>query len=563
MPGVAAAVIVLVLVFTAVPDVTARPGAPALLMLAVQLVCCLPWTRRLRGWWMPPAQAVLFVLGGPAAFLAATVLLVARGWLRWAAFALVVAATGVLYAGPDVYTTATAIGNAATQGLAIAALTRLSELRDGLRAARGELAAMSVARERERAGRDLEAVLGSALSRIIGLAAAGDADGTAAVARTAAARVRRPPAEVLTPLPRDLTPRLALPVVVAVYAWVPAVASVLVWRAEAPVWMRAAQQVGVVGIAVVQAYHTVPRPPDIRPRYAAWTVPAQMALCALPLLSPDRPYPQFLGWAAASILAVLRPRAAWPLAAVFAAAGAAVVAVRAGSAGAVASMLLDTVSTATLFYGLALLTNLVYEVRQARAAVATMAVARERRRISSDVHDLLGSGLSAIIVKADLAAGAPAEAAGQLADIGALARRALGELRAIPGADEPGLSLRTELDAGREVLAAAGVAAEVDAAPPGLPERADALLAVVLREAVTNVLRHSRARTCAVTVAYADGEAVLAVADDGAPVAPPGPPGQGVANLTERVRAAGGRLTAGRTDAGFALTVRIPARATG
>ncbi len=203
------------------------------------------------------------------------------------------------------------------------------------------------------------------------------------------------------------------------------------------------------------------------------------------------------------------------------------------------------------------------ELRRTREELADAAVARERERFSRDLHDTLGHTLSVMVVKAAvvrrLAPTDPVAAAGHAADIEDVGRRAMAQLRdTVDGALAP--SLRDELREARTALAAAGIRATVPSAPP-VPTSAAAPLAWVLREAVTNVLRHSGASECRVDVTC-DGERVrLTVADDG--VGGPAMSGDGgrrggLDGLRERLAAAGGGLDAAPGGGGFVLTAWVP-----
>jgi len=208
--------------------------------------------------------------------------------------------------------------------------------------------------------------------------------------------------------------------------------------------------------------------------------------------------------------------------------------------------------------------RLVAELRSTREALADAAVAQERLRFSRDLHDLLGHTLSVIVVKAEvvrrIAERDPAAAAAQAADIEQVGRRALVEIReAVTGYRETGLT--AELSRAKAALTAAGISAEVLRTAEVLPEEADRLLAWVVREAATNVVRHSGAGRCEIEVTLEDGAAVLTVADDGdfPASAPPPTPGNGLRGLGERVRDAGGQLSTGpRPEGGFRLTARLP-----
>nr|WP_273474215.1 histidine kinase [Nocardiopsis sinuspersici] len=220
-----------------------------------------------------------------------------------------------------------------------------------------------------------------------------------------------------------------------------------------------------------------------------------------------------------------------------------------------------------MFYGLALLTHLVSQVNEARQAIAAIAVAKERRRIMADVHDLLGYGLSAITVKAEVAARAPERADTEFRDIARMARRALADLRAVPYED-PEVSLHVEGASAREILTAAGVDVRLDIDTGLLAGQADTLLATVVREAVTNVIRHSRARNATVQAVSTGTHVCLRVINDGVSHDTAGVQGDtraarrggnGIANLTARVAVAGGALTAGPTgDGGYELAVTLP-----
>ncbi|TDC74810.1 histidine kinase [Actinomadura sp. 7K507] len=586
----AAVVIVLVLAGLLVAPDQSAPVAVTAAMLALQLVHSLPWTRRFRdryGHWTLAAQAVLLPLGGPAGFLGASILLIAPRRARWPLFAAVVAAAGALHTA-DLYTCLNAMGNALCQGLLVFALTRLSDLRDELAATRGELAAGSVAVERARVSDALENALGTALSEIIRLASERRPDAILERATAARAEVRRAPEPApgppSVPPPGDLTPRTALPIVVIGHLWYPVIAIVYLVSVGPPPALLALYIADIVAVVAVQAHHVRPRPPGVAPRHAAWTLPVQAVLAAAPLLSPERPYPQLMWLAAGGILIVLagRPWWAWPLFAAYVALVPATLLARGGGALDALVWTAETAGGAMMFFGLALLTHLVYQVREVRMSLAMLAVARERRRIARDVHDLLGSGLWTIMVKADLAARAPGADGGTggdagehgddaLAGIAAAARRTLGDLRAIPDDGTVALSTAEELDSARDLLTAAGVDVTVRW-PDDLAaaEPVDAVLATVLREGVTNVMRHSTARHCLIE-ASRDGDLIrLRVRNDGTATepggqrGPGGEPGQGVTNLSARVGALGGTLTAGPLpDARFELSVLQPARVGG
>lgn len=212
------------------------------------------------------------------------------------------------------------------------------------------------------------------------------------------------------------------------------------------------------------------------------------------------------------------------------------------------------------------LTLTVEELRVAREALAHRAVDEERLRIARDLHDLLGHSLSLISIKGELAGrllpDSPAEAAREVHEIERAARDALRQVRtAVIGYRQP--TLRGELAAARELLSAAGVhAVIVDDAGP-LPAAADGLLAWTVREAVTNVIRHSRARSCEIRATRCGDRASVSVIDDGRGTSMPAPSaGSGLTGLRERATAAAACLTTGPSPGGgfrVALDVAVDA----
>jgi two-component system sensor histidine kinase DesK len=198
------------------------------------------------------------------------------------------------------------------------------------------------------------------------------------------------------------------------------------------------------------------------------------------------------------------------------------------------------------------------ELAEAREELAHRAVAEERMRFARDLHDLLGHSLSLIALKSELAGRLaerdPGRARQEMADVESAARQALAEVRdAVSGYRQ--VSLAQALVEARSALSAAGIALNPPTAVDPLPAPVDAVLGWVVREGVTNVLRHSGATTVTVTLGTAEDDVVLGVADDGR--GSTAPSGAGLSGLAERVRRLGGDLrTTG--DGGFRLTARLP-----
>jgi two-component system sensor histidine kinase DesK len=205
----------------------------------------------------------------------------------------------------------------------------------------------------------------------------------------------------------------------------------------------------------------------------------------------------------------------------------------------------------------------IAELRRAREELARSAVDAERLRFARDVHDLLGHTLSVMVVKAQLvrklAARDPELAAQQAADIEETGRQALTEVRkAVTG--YRGRGLTREIDAARAALADAGIAAIIRQDGPPVADETDAVLGWVVREGVTNVIKHSGCQRCEISVRHERGTASVEITDNGhgSVTAPLPPGGHGLGGLTERVAAAGGTLEAGpRPCGGFRLAAAI------
>lgn len=194
------------------------------------------------------------------------------------------------------------------------------------------------------------------------------------------------------------------------------------------------------------------------------------------------------------------------------------------------------------------------EVR-AEASRSSLALVAERERVARDVHDVLGHSLTVLSVKAELAGRLidvdPDRARAELVSIQETARQALAEVRATVGGLRAG-NLEAELAAAPTVLADAGVETRVIGDVSDTDPRHRTLLAWVLRESVTNVVRHAQASHVGITLAE-DG---LSVTDDGTGVA--GAEGNGLRGMRERVTAAGGTLDLSSTTPGTRVEVRLP-----
>lgn len=194
-----------------------------------------------------------------------------------------------------------------------------------------------------------------------------------------------------------------------------------------------------------------------------------------------------------------------------------------------------------------------HKLRMAQEEVERMAAVAERERIARDMHDVLGHTLSLIVLKAELASRLAERdtqrAAAEMRDVEDVARRALTEVRAaIRGYHA---TLPDEVSRARAMLKAAGIRAEIEVHEAALPQGVEETLALALREAVTNVVRHSGASRC--TIRLADGnDYTLEIADDGRGF--DGVEGGGLRGMRERAESLGGRI---ERDVGDGMRIRV------
>lgn len=198
------------------------------------------------------------------------------------------------------------------------------------------------------------------------------------------------------------------------------------------------------------------------------------------------------------------------------------------------------------------------KLRLAHDEVEHLAKVAERERIARDMHDLLGHTLSVVVLKSELAAKLvardPARAQQEIREVEAVSRQALTEVRrAIQGYRTRGL--KAELQSVRPALDAAGIALHVELPPLALPAAAEGVLALALREAVTNIARHSGAHNCWVGLKADHSTVSLEVRDDGR--GGQSADGSGLSGMRERARALGGEVVR-EASAGTRLLVSLP-----
>jgi two-component system, NarL family, sensor histidine kinase DesK len=220
-------------------------------------------------------------------------------------------------------------------------------------------------------------------------------------------------------------------------------------------------------------------------------------------------------------------------------------------------ILFGTLVAALAIWGISQAINRSIEVLAVREENARLALEDERNRFARDLHDILGHSLTVITVKAELAQRLfdvdPARARAEVADLERLSRDALADVRrAVDGYRE--LTLPGELARARTALEAAEIEARLPNSTDDVPSALRELFAWTIREGVTNVVRHSRASTCTVTLTSTSAE----VADDGRGTGGSVVAGNGLHGLRERAAAVGATVVTTPLEQGFSLKVVGP-----
>ncbi|WP_163510531.1 sensor histidine kinase [Fodinicola acaciae] len=584
------------------------PGGGAVLaaLFVLPLLYAVPlgrafWARH--AGWLLAVQAMLTYaplavfgqrwINAAAGLLAGLLLLTVRAPRSWPLFGAVVvveaariAVLGIPWNGPkSAFYTWMLVAPVVT-GLALFGLVRPADLVATLRAARTELAELAVAAERRWSADRLRTAIGDNLEATTEHVRAAiavlptDRDAARAELTAAAKAARRGLEQVRTAVAADQPRPASLPSTSGVAPRLARVTLAVVLAGQAViltanVLVAGGSAVAIASIAVLvalQLHHSLGWRAAARPRGWPFTLAVQTLLPFAWFPAYDWNILTLAGFAAGSAVLLLPRRWGWSaFVAVVTGVGVAWslpvlglyygIGNRAvyGVATDSATVLYQAGAAATagiVVYGLSRLPDLAEQVEAVRRQLASAALARERERVAQDTHDLLGLGLSALALKSDLAGklvGRDDErASGELAAMLRLAGQARADLRSVT-VGESAVSLQSELAAARTLLTSAGVSVDVRGTA-ALPEQVDAVLATVLREAVTNVLRHSDARWCEIEVAI-DG---VRVVNDGVRDEATERRGRGLANMSSRASALGGEVSASRDGDRFELTVRVP-----
>ncbi|WP_164291554.1 histidine kinase [Streptomyces sp. SID11385] len=301
-------------------------------------------------------------------------------------------------------------------------------------------------------------------------------------------------------------------------------------------------------------------------RYRNWLVPVQFLLTFLPFTTFEEAWMPLPGLFSGSVLLVLPTAAAWSTFALVTL-GEGLLYLSAGPGWAEAlSGVVSVVLTGLGVFGLSRLSDLVSEVHDSRVALSRLAVEHERLRFARDLHDLLGYGLSATTAKCELARRLlPADedrTRQELTEVLEIARKALADVRKVASGYRE-LSLDKEVGDAAWMLRALHVHTVSRVECGTLPRHVDAELATVVREGITNMLRHGAPGRCTITAVRQSATVRLRLTNDGVRAGPSATGGSGGAadcggrgldNLAARIEALGGRLVAGvRGDGWFVL----------
>ncbi len=205
-------------------------------------------------------------------------------------------------------------------------------------------------------------------------------------------------------------------------------------------------------------------------------------------------------------------------------------------------------------------------MRLAQAEIEQLAVSAERERIGRDLHDLLGQSLSVISLKSQLARrlldSEPGRSRAELEEIERTAREALREVRrAVAGYRH--VQIATELVKARVALEAAAIELDTRTPPLDLDPETESVLALALREAITNVVRHSGANRCRIRTRSEVGKVWLEIEDDGSSKGGHVQQGSGLLGMRERLEALGGELEllpSRFASSGILLRASLPAQ---
>ncbi|WP_157968555.1 sensor histidine kinase [Streptomyces geranii] len=337
-------------------------------------------------------------------------------------------------------------------------------------------------------------------------------------------------------------------------------------------------------LCALQILHARPRSAARGVRYRAAALSAQVLLTYVPLHWLGNPWEAAGDFLAGSVLLLLPSRLKWQVFLAVVAGNPVLAGLRHNGLAFVTSTASSTLVTGLAIYTISRMAHLMAELRRTQARLG-YAISQERQRFARDLHDLLGYSLSAITLKTEVAMRyvphRHEQVKEELTSILTISRQALSDVRHVAHGYQS-LSLATELEECVALLRSASIDVDVRTSVPPPEGRTGTVLAIVLREAVTNMLQHSKVRHCEIALDRRGTRLRLRILNDGTdqeydaadaggvdgangangadgPKSSPSRGSRGLTNLETRLAAVGGTLTAGRRPGGhFEMLAEVP-----
>jgi two-component system sensor histidine kinase DesK len=572
------------------------------------------WTRW--RWWLLGTQAVLTYVpfavfgngwvGGLSGLLGGLVLLTVPSPRSWFLFGFLLVLEEALWLGvvglpytPELHAGVWLLIAFSDNALALFGLTWLAELVRQVHSTRDELAVAAITRQRLAVAERLRKMIGERIQTVTERTKAAQQalprdqeEGRAQIvaagvtAREMLAEARAIAADQHDQIgPRHdadgnrvvLAPRLARAVLLAVVVQfaVQNMLNMTVPGGYPPLVLVVAAAVSA-GIPALQVRHSGARHGGARPAAWQWTFAAQAVLTYVQYPFVGGVGLIFVAFLAGSALLLFQGWSRWVWFGGIVASMPLLVLAAPGSEPLTAALVrwtgyatATTIAFGLMVYGLSRLAGLAVRLAALREELAELAAVREQLRLARDTHDLLGLGLSAVALKTDLVAALigrdDARVRHELDELLWLCLKAGNDARLV-AEESLQLTFASELGLAFDILTSSGIEVRLpDQPPPSQKEvdkEVDVVLATVVREAVTNILRHSAARHCAIDLT-ADGTVLrLNISNDGVIEAVPEEVlGHGLGNLRARVEDVAGRFSARRTGRDFEIEAELPYRA--
>lgn len=367
--------------------------------------------------------------------------------------------------------------------------------------------------------------------------------------------------------PDQLAPSLAQRIVLVVLIAVSLVSVANTLSTDPPLLLALLDIAIVVAVLVLQTLFFARRVLEFPSRAGNIALLVQAFLAYAPFAIYGQGWIGIPGFLAGSVLLALPSPRSWGFFTGIVVSVGVIQLVLSGAGGDIAYSVISTSITGLVVYGMSRLSSLVQQLQSARIAIESMAVANERLRFSRDLHDLLGYSLSAITLKSELTRHLltqhPDRAVSNLDEILVLSRQALADVRSVADGYRE-MSLFQEVKSVESMLAGADIEVSLKINQVPLSTSANTALASSLREGVTNILRHSDATRCEISLEQLGERVRFQLANDGVPSSAPASrrSGSGLDSLTCRVRDLGGELNVRVNEpAGwFVLQAWVPVR---